>query len=214
MREKSATEAIIVAAALISKLQKEQVSLSEYLVEIFNENKIIGRFDTRVDIAYYNESEPDINKLKEDKAKGEEKRTKNDLFYLSMAMGVKEGIMTLEDVKDVLNHTFKSLLFDNLVCIKFVGDGTYLEFSDKYIEIRPSGTDAKTKAYGGGSDKSIIETYANVLGNYSGDLNEFHKKYISKEFYEQAKDKAMKYYLDFVDKDANNEPFIIPDYKF
>ena len=214
MREKSATEAIIVASALISKLQREQVSLSEYLVEIFNENNIIGRFDTRVDIAYYNESEPDINKLKEEKKKGEEKRTKNDLFYLSMAMGVKEGLMTLEDVKEVLNHTFKSLLFDNLVCIKFVGDGTYLEFSDKYIEIRPSGTDAKTKAYGGGSDKSIIETYANVLGNYSGDLNEFHKKYISQEFYNKVKDKAMKYYLDFVDKDANNEPFVIPEYKF
>ena len=214
MREKSATEAIIVASALISKLQREQVSLSEYLVEIFNENNIIGRFDTRVDIAYYNESEPDINKLKEEKKKGEEKRTKNDLFYLSMAMGVKEGLMTLEDVKEVLNHTFKSLLFDNLVCIKFVGDGTYLEFSDKYIEIRPSGTDAKTKAYGGGSDKSIIETYANVLGNYSGDLNEFYKKYISQEFYNKVKDKAMKYYLDFVDKDANNEPFVIPEYKF
>lgn len=214
MREKSATEAIIVASALISKLQREQVSLSEYLVEIFNENNIIGRFDTRVDIAYYNESEPDINKLKEEKKKGEEKRTKNDLFYLSMAMGVKEGLMTLEDVKEVLNHTFKSLLFDNLVCIKFVGDGTYLEFSDKYIEIRPSGTDAKTKAYGGGSDKYIIETYANVLGNYSGDLNEFHKKYISQEFYNKVKDKAMKYYLDFVDKDANNESFVIPEYKF
>lgn len=51
MREKSATEAIIVASALISKLQKEQVSLSEYLTEIFEENNIIGRFDTRVDIA-------------------------------------------------------------------------------------------------------------------------------------------------------------------
>ena len=214
MREKSATEAIIVASALISKLQKEQVSLSEYLVEIFNENNIIGRYDTRVDIAYYNESEPDINKLKEEKKKGEEKRTKNDLFYLSMAMAVKEGLMTLENVKEVLNNTFKSLLFDNLTCIKFVGDGTYLEFSDKYIEIRPSGTDAKTKAYGGGSDKSVIETYANVLGNYSGDLNEFHKKYISQKFYKEVKDKAMNYYLAFVDKDANNEAFIIPDYNF
>ncbi len=214
MREKSATEAIIVASALISKLQKEQVSLSEYLAEIFKENNITGRYDTRVDIAYYNESEPDINKLKEDKAKGEAKRTKNDLFFLSMAIAVKEGIMTLDNVKEVLNNTFKSLLFDNLVCIKFVGDGTYLEFSDKYIEIRPSGTDAKTKAYGGGSDKSIIETYAGILGNYSGDLNDFHKKYISKEFYDEVKDKAMKYYLDFVDKDANNEPFIIPDYSF
>ena len=214
MREKSATEAIIVASALIAKLQKEQVSLSEYLQEIFKENNIIGRFDTRVDIAYYNESEPDINKLKAAKIEGEKKRTKNDLFYLAMAMGVKEGIMTLNDVKEILNDAFKSLIFDNLISIKFVGDGTYLEFSDKYIEIRPSGTDAKTKAYGGGSDKSVIETYANVLGNYSGELTELYKKYISEDFYNKTKDKAMDYYLQFVDKDANNEPFSIPEYNF
>ena len=214
MREKSATEAIIVASALIAKLQKAQVSLSEYLVQIFEENNIIGRFDTRVDIAYYNESEPDINKLKEEKVLGEAKRTKNDLFYLSMAMGVKEGKMTLDDVKEVLNDAFKSLIFDNLVSIKFVGDGTYLEFTDKYIEIRPSGTDAKTKAYGGGSDKAVLETYANIMGNYSGERTELHKKFIDDKFYNSTKDEAMKYYLEFVDKDANNEPFVVPDYKF
>ena len=214
MREKSATEAIIVASALIAKLQKEQVSLSEYLVQIFGENEIIGRFDTRVDIAYYNESEPDINKLKEEKVLGEAKRTKNDLFYLSMSMGVKEGKMTLDDVKEVLNDAFKSLIFDNLVSIKFVGDGTYLEFSDKYIEIRPSGTDAKTKAYGGGSDKAVLETYANIMGNYSGERTELHKKFIDDKFYNSTKDEAMKYYLEFVDKDANNEPFVVPEYKF
>ena len=214
MREKSATEAIIVASALIAKLQKEQVSLSEYLVQIFEENDIIGRFDTRVDIAYYNESEPDINKLKEEKVLGEAKRTKNDLFYLSMAMGVKESKMTLDDVKEVLNDAFKSLIFDNLVAIKFVGDGTYLEFSDKYIEIRPSGTDAKTKAYGGGSNKAVLETYANIMGNYSGERTELHKKFINDKFYNSTKDEAMKYYLEFVDKDANNEPFEIPEYKF
>lgn len=214
MREKSATEAIIVASALIAKLQKEQVSLSEYLVQIFEENEIIGRFDTRVDIAYYNESEPDINKLKEEKVLGEAKRTKNDLFYLSMAMGVKEGKMTLDDVKEILNDAFKSLIFDNLVSIKFVGDGTYLEFSDKYIEIRPSGTDAKTKAYGGGSDKAVLETYANIMGNYSGERTELHKKFIDDKFYNSTKDEAMKYYLEFVDKDANNEPFVVPEYKF
>ena len=214
MREKSATEAIIVASALIAKLQKEQVSLSEYLIRIFEENNIIGRFDTRVDIAYYNESEPDIEKLKQEKVLGEEKRTKNDLFYLSMAMAVKEGKMTLDNVKEVLNDSFKSLIFDNLQSIKFVGDGTYLEFTDKYIEIRPSGTDAKTKAYGGGSDKSIIETYANILGNYSGERTELHKKYIDDEFYKATKDEAMTYYLKFVDKDANKEPFEIPEYNF
>lgn len=212
MREKSATEAIIVASSLISKLDK--TPLSEYLVQIFDENEIIGRFDTRVDIAYYNESEPDINKLKEAKIAGEEKRTKNDLFYLSMAMGVKMGKMTLDNVKEVLNDAFKSLIFDNLVSIKFVGDGTYLEFTDKYIEIRPSGTDAKTKAYGSGSDKGIIETYAENLGNYSGERTELHKKFIDDKFYNETKDKAMEYYLAFVEKDANNAPFVIPEYNF
>ena len=214
MREKSATEAIIVASALVSKLYKKRQFLSEYLVEIFNESNIIGRFDTRVDIAYYNESEPDINKLKESKIEGEKKRTKNDLFYLSMAIAVRENVMTLEEVREVLNDSFKSLIFDNLKSIKFVGDGTYLEFDDKYIEIRPSGTDAKTKAYGGGLDKGIIEMYANALGNYSGDRTELHKKYITDKFYNEAKDKAMKYYLEFVDKDANNEKFEIPKYNF
>lgn len=214
MREKSATEAIIVTSALISKLQTENKPLSDYLKNIFEENKIVAKFDTRVDISYYNESEPDIEKLKSDKAKGEMKRTTNDLFYLSMAIAVKEGKMTLENVREVLNDAIPSLIFDNLTAIKFVGDGTYLEFDDKYIEIRPSGTDAKTKAYGGGADKKVIETYAAALGNYSGIRTQIHKKYIDDKFYNKTKDKAMKYYLKFVDKDANNEPFVIPDYEF
>lgn len=212
MREKSATEAIIVASSLIAKLK--DITLSKYLIKIFEENEIGKRFDTRVDIAYYNESEPDINKLKEAKKAGEEQRSKNDLFYLSMAIALKEGKMNLEDVKLVLNNTFRSLIFDNIESVKFSGDGTYLQFSDKYIEIRPSGTDAKTKAYGGGTDKASIETYANVLGNYSGERNEFHKKFIDDKFYNSVKEKAMKYYLAFVNKGANNEIFVIPKYNW
>ncbi len=212
MREKSATEAIIVASALVAKLNSKP--LSSYLREIFDENKIVGRYDTRVDIAYYNESEPDIEKLKASKIVGEGKRTKNDLFYLSMAIAIKEGKMTLDNVKEVLNDSFKSLIFDNLKAIKFVGDGTYFEFDDKFIEIRPSGTDAKTKAYGGGSDKSIIELYASAMGNYDGTRTELHKKYISDKLYNCAKEDALEYYLKFVEKDANNEPFVIPEYKY
>lgn len=212
MREKSATEAIIVASALVAKLKKKH--LSDYLQEIFDENNIIGRYDTRVDIAYYNESEPDIDKLKAAKAEGEGKRTKNDLFYLSMAIAVKEGKMTIDNVREVLNDSFKSLIFDNLKSVKFVGDGTYFEFDDKFIEIRPSGTDAKTKAYGGGSDKALIELYAASMGNYDGTITALHKKYVSKDLYNKAKEDALEYYLQFVEKDANNEPFIIPEYKF
>ena len=215
MREKSATEAIVVASSLVAKLNNK-IYLSEYLKNVFDENNIIGRFDTRVDIAYYNESEPDINKLKADKIAGEAKRTQNDVFYLSMAIALKENVISVEDIKSILNDKFNSegLEFNNLKSVKFVGDGTYFEFDDKYIEIRPSGTDAKTKAYGGGLNKDNIEKYANILGNYSGERTAKHKELIPEELYKSCKDRAMEYYLRFVDKDANNEPFIIPKYKF
>lgn len=216
MREKSATEAIIVASALVAKLAEKGLSLSQYLFDVFSENNIIGRFDTRVDIAYYNESEPDIDKLKASKIAGEALRTKNDMFYLSLAIAKRNNKITLEQIKDVLNDKFKTegLTFDNLKSIKFVGDGTYLEFDDKYIEIRPSGTDAKTKAYGGGLNKADIEKYASVLGNYSGERTKNHCEAISETDYETCKQQAMEHYLAFVDKDANNEPFEIPEYNF
>lgn len=214
MREKSATEAIIVASCLAAKLEEENKTLSEYLAEIFEENNIIAKFDVREDIAYYNESEPDIEKLKLAKMEGENQRTKNDLFYLSLAIGVMEGICSLEDVKNVLNDTFKELNFDNLIDIKFVGDGTYLKFTDKYVEIRPSGTDAKTKAYSGGEDLENIQKFSQVLGNYSGERTDLHKQIISDEFYSNSKEVALSHYLEFVEKDANNEEFVIPEYNY
>ena len=214
MREKSATEAIIVASCLAAKLEVENKTLSQYLEDIFEGCNIISSFDVREDISYYNESEPDIEKLKVAKLEGEKQRTKNDLFYLSLAIACREGVVTLEDVKAILNDAFETLTFDNLKSIKFVGDGTYLEFDNKYIEIRPSGTDAKTKAYAGGDNLEEISKYAKILGNYSGERTELHKTHISEEFYENSKETAMEYYLRFVEKDANNEPFEIPDYRF
>ena len=62
-------------------------------------------------------------------------------------------MITLDNAKEILSKTFNCgsrLDFSNLTAVKFVGDGTYLDFDDKFIEIRPSGTDAKTKAYAGG----------------------------------------------------------------
>ena len=214
MREKSATEAIIVASSLIAKLETENKTLSQYLLEVFDSNKINSRFDTREDISYYNESEPDIEKLKQAKAEGEKQRTKNDLFFLSLAIAINEDKATLDQVIEVLNDAFPGLEFSDLKAVKFVGDGTYLEFADKYIEIRPSGTDAKTKAYGGGTSLEDISNYSKILGNYSGERTDLHKQLISDSFYENSKELALESYLEFVEKDANNEMFVIPEYKF
>ena len=59
-----------------------------------------------------------------------------------------------------------------------------------------------------------IIKFAQAMGNYSGDRTELHKKYVSDEMYEKTKDSAMDYYLEFVNVDANNEQFVIPEYKF
>lgn len=214
MREKSATEAIIVASSLAAKLEEDNQTLSEYLEQIFEKNNIVAKFDVREDISYYNESEPDIDKLKAAKVEGEKQRTKNDLFYLSLAIAIREGKANLESVKKVLNCAFAELSFDNLVAVKFVGDGTYLQFTDKYVEIRPSGTDAKTKAYAGGEDLNSIQEFARILGNYSGDRTELHKELISEEFYENSKETALSYYLQFVDKGADTSVFEIPEYNY
>ncbi len=212
MREKSASEAIIVASALASKLEQEGKTLSVALDEIFTSNNIIAKYDMREDIAYYNESEPDIVKLTQAKKDGEALRTKNDLFYLTMALAEFDGKISLDNVKSILKSTFPTLNFDNLTNIKFVGDGTFLQFTDKFIEIRPSGTDAKTKAYGAGSDKENISEFAKLLGNYSGDLNEEYLALIEKDYYNNAKDKSMEEYLKFTNKDFDDRTFEIPDY--
>lgn len=214
MREKSATEAIIVASCLAAKLEEDNKTLSEYLDEIFDENNIVAKFDVREDIAYYNESEPDIDKLKQAKLEGEKQRTKNDLFYLSLAIGINERVIDINNIKDILNDAFPELNFDNLTSVKFVGDGTYLQFTDKYVEIRPSGTDAKTKAYSGGDNLETISKYSRILGNYSGERTELHKKFIFEDFYKNSKETALNYYLKFVDKGADNSVFIIPEYNY
>ena len=212
MREKSATEAIIVASALASELEKSNKTFTKALNELFDRNNIIAKFDIREDIAYYNESEPDIEKLKQAKIEGEAKRTKNDLFYLTLAFANFENLISLNTVKEIFKDTFKELCFDSLFEIKFVGDGTYLKFSNKFIEIRPSGTDAKTKAYGAGDNKDEIKLYAKILGNYSGEITPLYQKYILKDYYDNVKEKSMIKYLEFTNKDANNDIFEIPDY--
>ncbi len=212
MREKSATEAIVVASALSAYLEREGKTMSQYLEDVFKNNEIISKFDIREDIAYYNESEPDIEKLKQAKIAGEAQRTKNDVFYLTMAVAKKMGKMNLEQIREILKDTFKELNFDNLIDVKFVGDGTYLEFTDKFIEIRPSGTDAKTKAYGAGASKDEIKNFARIMGNYSGDLTALYEKYVDMELYKNSKELSLKDYALFTNKDANNAAFTIPDY--
>ncbi len=197
MREKSAGESMVLVAALAAHCKAKGINLSDYLETIYTENSIIGRFDIREDVVYYNESEPDPVKLKQAKLDGEAQRDKNDLFFLGLAISTHEKRIALSQVRTILEDTFPSLDFSDLEDVRFVGDGTYFKFRGKFVEIRKSGTDAKTKAYASGSDKENCRQFAEAFGKYSGQLTPCYKSVICGDYLATVKEKARALYRRF-----------------
>ncbi|MDE0040432.1 MAG: hypothetical protein OXT74_00195, partial [Candidatus Poribacteria bacterium] len=197
MREKSAGESMVLVAALAAHCKAKGINLSDYLETIYTENSIIGRFDIREDVVYYNESEPDPVKLKQAKLDGEAQRDKNDLFFLGLAISTHEKQIALSEVRTILEETFPSLDFSDLEDVRFVGDGTYFKFRGKFVEIRKSGTDAKTKAYASGSDKENCRQFAEAFGKYSGQLTPCYKSVICGDYLATVEEKARAFYRRF-----------------
>ena len=102
--------------------------------------------DVREDITYYNESEPNPEKLRAAKLEGEAKRDKNDLFFLGIAIALRDKKISMDQARAILSDALPTLDFATLEDVRFVGDGSYLKFHDMCVEVRKSGTDAKTKS--------------------------------------------------------------------
>jgi len=194
MREKSAGEAIIITAALSSHLEATGQSLLDYLEQIFNDNHIKSRFEIRIDQKYYNESEPDIKTLLVAKEKGLHVKTQNNSYFLSLALGYRDGILQLDQVKAILAECFPQLNFTDLIDTKFVGDGTYFLFKEKCLEVRPSGTDAVNKAYSYGLDQWECISFAQAISSYEGTRNPLHQQLIPQPFYDQVETYALELY--------------------
>lgn len=197
MREKSAGESMVLVTALAAHCKQADIPLSDYLASIFTESRIIATCDVREDITYYNESEPNPEKLREAKQEGEAKRDKNDLFFLGIAIALREGKIDMEQARAILSDALPELDFNNLEDVRFVGDGTYLKFVDKFVEVRKSGTDAKTKAYASGGDKEECRCYAKAFGETSGDLTELYRTHIGETYLQGVENKAREIYNAF-----------------
>ncbi len=194
MREKSAGESMVLVTALAAHCKQEDIPLSDYLASIFAESQITATCDVREDITYYNESEPNPEKLREAKREGEAKRDKNDLFFLGIAIALRDGKIDMEQTRDILSDALPDLDFTTLESVRFVGDGTYLKFMDMFVEVRKSGTDAKTKAYASGPDKDECRKYAKAFGETSGDLTELYCKYIGEDYLSDVETRAREIY--------------------
>lgn len=186
MREKSAGEAIIITSAMISFLERQNMTLVDYLDNIFNKNGIVFRYEIRIDQKYYNESEPNISILIKEKEKGMRLKTLNNSYFLSLALGYKDNLVTIEEVREILKESFKNLDFTDLIEISFCGDGTYFLFNDKCMEVRPSGTDAINKAYCFGKDQWENIKYAQTIASFDGTRNKLFKKHIPEPFYKEV----------------------------
>jgi len=197
MREKSAGEAVIITSAMAGWLEKKQMSMADYLLEIFESSKIHSRYEIRHDEKYYNESEPDIDKLLTEKERGMQIKTQNNSYFLSLALGLRDGLLTLEQVRSILSECFPDLDFSDLSEVKFVGDGTYFLFANKCLEVRPSGTDAINKAYSYGLDQWECIKYAQHFSSYQGQRTPLHEKLIPAYFYDKIEDYAFQIYSDY-----------------
>ena len=121
--------------------------------------------------------------MRDQKKAGEVKRDKTDKFYLGLVLALRQGLTNLAKIKNILSETFPDLDFSGLNDIYFVGESTYLDFSDMFVQIRRSGTDAKMRGYACGQDKKICQTYLDKLLHYEGQLVDSYKQAISDDFY-------------------------------
>ena len=197
MREKSAGESMVLVTALAAHCKRENIPLSDFLASIFTDSKITATCDVREDITYYNESEPNPEKLRDAKREGEAKRDKNDLFFLGIAIALRDEKIDIEQARSILSGALPALKFATLKSIKFVGDGTYLKFADMFVEVRKSGTDAKTKAYASGPDKDECRKYAKAFGETSGDLTELYRTHIGENYLQDVANRAREIYNTF-----------------
>ena len=194
MREKSAGESMVLVTALAAHCKQEDMPLSDYLASIFGESRITATCDVREDITYYNESEPNPEKLREAKLEGEAKRDKNDLFFLGIAIALREEKIDMEQARAILADALPDLDFTMLEDVRFVGDGTYLKFADMFVEVRKSGTDAKTKAYASGPDKEECRKYAKAFGETSGELTELYRLHTGEDYLSDVETRAREIY--------------------
>ena len=194
MREKSAGESMVLVTALAAHCKQANITLSDYLASVFRESQIRATCDVREDITYYNESEPNPEKLQAAKREGEAKRDKNDLFFLGIAIALRDGKIDVQQARAILTDALPSLDFTTLEDVRFVGDGSYLKFQDKCVEVRKSGTDAKTKAYASGGDKEECRKFAKVFGEASGELTELYTAQIGQNYLRDVENKARQIY--------------------
>lgn len=171
MREKSSGEACVSAVSLAARLwleskksgKPEGYYLHNYLSSVFADNQIENPMEFRGDIVHYNEAIFDPAELARAKSAGIAERVEFNGFFTGLAEQVRDGGMTLEALQSRLAEAMPGMAAEwkALDKVDVWSDGLQFWFRPggkvRDLCLRPSGTDAKTKVYLDGTDKSYLQ---------------------------------------------------------
>ena len=171
MREKSSGEACVSAVSLAARLWLEAKRsgnpqgyyLHNYLQQVFADNGIANPMESRGDIVHYNEAIFDPTELARAKKAGIEERVEFNRFFTDLIEVYAKGNLPLEELQQILGQAMPGMAseWDRLVKVEHWSDGLQFWFAPggklRDLCLRPSGTDAKTKVYLDGTDKSYLQ---------------------------------------------------------
>jgi len=178
LKEKDAMQVGVFTMVLGAELCLNDKSFAEYYIDTTEKENITYRHYERADVVLYDESIENDEEREKAKEKGIETRERVVGFFKSLADAKKSGKASVQNIEEVLNSYLSSELGE-LRDIYWAGDGTFLEFSDFWFELRASGTDAVLRYYIEGMEKEEVTRIKCALISIDGHKNACYKKCIS-----------------------------------
>jgi phosphomannomutase len=200
MREKSSGEACFSAISLAARLWLEadqakdprRYYLHSYLESIFQDSHIANPMEFRGDIVHYNEAIFDPAELAKAKQTGIEERVVYNAFFSNLAEALTEPkrsrtghVLTLEQIKTLLAEAMPGMTeqWATLERIDHWSDGLQFWFKPggkvRDLCLRASGTDAKSKVYLDGTDKTFLsELFLRNFKDFKPHPSENYRKLI------------------------------------
>jgi phosphomannomutase len=145
LREKDGMQLALFSWAAAISQRQSGVSMAEQYCDIISRRKIQYRYNTRVDVALYNES-LDGAELQAAKDAGIARRDSVVEFFRSQATSVTAGEQQVRDRLRDANPAGAEAL-SHIETAAWIGDGSLFEMQGARLIVRASGTDALIRYY-------------------------------------------------------------------
>ncbi len=149
-KEKDAMQIGVMALCLAARLHTGGGSFARYYLDLLEKYDTDYRFYERRDLTLFDES---LKGKARDEARAEGNRRKEATVAFFLAL---EGLEPAEAAVRLQAAMTEDVALPDIKRIFHAGDGTYVEFSGQWFELRASGTDAVLRYYMEGRDQGQV----------------------------------------------------------